>query len=172
MLQLLISEACYIRSYAMCFSDVYFSGPCSLMGLGAGFWWLRLLLTFTCSWKEPPAPLLLSGSGRNKPKQSNGRLGWRDHRHDAHVSWKIWRKQGTHAVCQLLHSLGHPNCQYYPLCYWWNYFLGGNTAEKIIIYRPSGVTYFKSGFPFSVLAWVYLFFKATVQTKNIYMMSH
>lgn len=47
--ELLISEASYIRHYAMCFSVVYFSGPCTLMGLGAGCWWLRLLLTFTCS---------------------------------------------------------------------------------------------------------------------------
>lgn len=95
--KLLISEASYIRYYAMCFSVVYFSGPCTLMGLGAGCWWLRLLLTFTCSWMEPPAPLLLSGSVHIKPKQANGRLGWRDHRYDAHVSQKVWRKQGTRA---------------------------------------------------------------------------
>ena len=53
----------------------------------------------------PPAPLLLLGSVCNKPKQANGRLGWRDHCDCAHVSLKFWRKQGTRAVCQLLHSL-------------------------------------------------------------------
>lgn len=92
--KLLISEASYIMDYAMCFSVVYFSGPCTLMGLGAGCWWRRLLLTFTCSWKEPPAPLLLLGSVRIKPKQANGWLRWRDHRHDPHVSQKGLEKTG------------------------------------------------------------------------------
>lgn len=88
--QLLISAACYISYYAMCFFNVCFSGPCSLMGLGAGFWRLRLLLTFACSWKEPFAP---AGGVEQQPIQTAQRSSGL---HGPPPWWtcglKVWRK--------------------------------------------------------------------------------
>lgn len=139
--KLLISEASYIMDYAMCFSVVYFSGPSTLIGLGAGCWWRRLLLTFTCSWKEPPAPILLLGSVRIKPKQANGRLGlegpppWR-----AHVSQKSLEKTGDTCtrrkpVCQLLHSLRTPEPGYcllfWVLVFWKQHSKDGCTGHLV-----------------------------------------
>lgn len=75
-LQLLISVASYIRPYAMCFSDIYFSAPCPLIGPGAGFWWLRLLLTFSCSFmKGAPPPCYRSQATASPDRPTVGWVG-------------------------------------------------------------------------------------------------
>lgn len=75
-------------------------------------------------------PLLSCSRGRattNPNSATAGRVGGTT---DIHMSQKLCGKQGTRAVCQLLHSLGHPDCQYYPLCYSQNYFGGKRSREK------------------------------------------
>lgn len=90
------------------FPTSVFLAPRSLMGLGAGFWWLGLLLTFTCSWKEPSALLPLSRSGPRQTQTVQRSGGSEGHRCGAHVArqnMKEKKKQGTCAVCRLLQSL-------------------------------------------------------------------
>lgn len=84
----------------MCFSNVYFSAPCSLLAPGGG----RLLVAEAAvdilmhvHGRNPPtpplfrAPLLLEASS-TEPRQANGRLGRRDHHRHKHVSQKVWDK--------------------------------------------------------------------------------
>lgn len=103
-----LGDARYVSHYAICFSDVCFSGPSLANGSwgrgglrsgkvgGRSFGWPRLLLTLACSWKEPCALLLLLRSAGDSPKQFNGRTGQGEHRWGAHVAPQRFGKNRGH----------------------------------------------------------------------------
>lgn len=92
-------EARYTRYYATCFSGVYFSAPCLLIGLGAGFF-SAAGTAVDIHMLMKGAPLLLSrcrGLAASKPKQANGQGGLEGPLRQIHTCPKnVWLENRVH----------------------------------------------------------------------------
>lgn len=81
----------------------------SLLANGSGelgFSRLELLLTFTCSWKEPPALSCCQCLAVTNPNRLSADWGRRDHCHGGHVSPESLRKTGDTCSLSVTVQLG------------------------------------------------------------------
>lgn len=147
-------DARYVRHYAICFSDVCFSGP----SLANGSWgrWGRASgkaggQVFLVAAAAVDICLLMKGALRSTPAAGVGwRLGRAVQRSSgvgergggtplgcARGPAEIWEKQGTCAVCRLLHGLACCQMCGHVLrsCVFWVFLGGGNERDFQAICR-------------------------------------